>query len=178
MFSHIVPTAADKAKRLPGDDLIKAPSMTIDSAFELPAPPSEVYPWFVQLGKNRAGWYFTRITEKFFLPSVRGIRHIEPKWQDLKVGDRIPDYGKDGYFDCFHLEKDKAIGYTSTRGNMTMTWVLTFWPSETGTRVIIRLKMAGFKRQNRLFMTGGELIDRMTISWLAAGLRERLHTKS
>jgi hypothetical protein len=174
MFKQITPTAEDIAKSLPGDDLLKNPSMIIDSAFELPVTPPEVFPWFLQLGKKRAGWYFTRFTEKFFFPSARGIRYIDPKWQGLKVGDRIPDYGKDGYFDCFYLEKDKAIGYTSTRGTLTMTWVLTFWPSETGTRVIIRLRGSGFKHHNPLFMTFGKLIDRMTISWLVAGLRERL----
>jgi hypothetical protein len=178
MFKHILPTSEDKSKSLPGDDMIKNPSMSIDSAFELSASPAEVYPWFVQLGKQRAGWYFTRVTEKFFFPSARGIRHIDQKWQDLKVGDRIPDYGKDGYFDCFYLEKNKAIGYTSTRGKVTMTWVLTFWKSETGTRAIIRLRAEGFKNRIPFFMTIGRFVDRLTISWLAAGLRERLNNKS
>lgn len=177
MFKHVLPLAEDKAISLPGDERIENPSMVIDSAFELKASPDEVYPWFVQLGKNRAGWYFTRSTEKFFFPSARGIRHIEQKWQNLKVGDRIPDYGKDGYFDCFYLEKNKGIGYTSTRGKVTMTWVLTFRKSEHGTRVIIRLHATGFKSQNPVFMTIGKLFDRATISWLAAGLRERLNNK-
>jgi hypothetical protein len=177
MFKHILPTSEDTSMSLPGDDMIKNPSMSIDSAFELSASPAEVYPWFVQLGKQRAGWYFTRFTEKFFLPSARGIHYIEQKWQNLKVGDRIPDYGKDGYFDCFYLEENRAIGYTSTRGKVTMTWVLTFWKSETGTRVIIRLRATGFKSHNSFFMTIGKFIDRLTISWLAAGLRERVNSK-
>lgn len=174
MFKKILPTAEDLAKTLPGDERIKDASTSITSAFDLPAAPAEVYPWFVQLGKKRAGWYFTWFTEKFFFPSARGIRYIDPKWQTLKVGDRIPDYGKDGYFDCFYLEQDKAIGYTSTRGSVTMTWVLTFWETESGTRVIIRLRASGFKHNNWLFSTFGTFFDRLTISWLAAGLRERL----
>lgn len=174
MFDRILPTPDEKAILLPGDDKIKHPSMVINSAFDLPASPEAVYPWFLQLGKNRAGWYFTRFTEKFFFPSARGIRYIEPKWQNLKVDDRIPDYGKDGYFDCFYLEKNKTIGYISTRGKVTMTWVLTFWATGTGTRVIIRLRATGFKKHNPLFMGVGELIDRLTITWLAAGMEERL----
>lgn len=177
MFKQILPTPEDSVKSLIGDDIIKNPSLSIDSAFELSESPDEVYPWFVQLGKKRAGWYFTRVTEKFFFPSARGIRHIEQKWQDLKVGDRIPDYGKDGYFDCFYLEKNKAIGYTSTRGKVTMTWVLTFWKSEAGTRVIIRLRAEGFKNRIPFVMSIGKFVDRLTISWLAAGLRERLNSK-
>ena len=174
MFDRILPTTEEKAISLPGDDKIKNPSMVIDSAFDLPASPENVYPWFLQLGKKRAGWYFTRWTEKFFFPSARGIRYIEPKWQNLQVGDRIPDYGKDGYFDCFYLEKNKTIGYISTRGKISITWVLTFKETGTSTRVIIRLRAAGFKKRNPLFVGVGELIDRLTISWLAAGIRERL----
>lgn len=174
MFKRILPTPKEQAMVLPGHERIAEPSMVVDSAFDLPGSPAQVYPWFVQLGKDRAGWYFTRFTEKFFFPSARGIRHIEPKWQNLKVGDRIPDYGKGGYFDCFYLEKDSAIGYTSTRGKVTMTWVLTFWPSEHGTRVVIRLRATGFAKHNPLVGSLGKLVDRLTISWLAAGLRERL----
>lgn len=175
MFKHILPSKEDRLRSLPGDDIIAEPDACIDSAFELPAKPEVVFPWFVQLGKRRAGWYFTRRLEPFFFPSARGIRHIESRWQNLKVGQRIPDYGgKDGYFDCFYLEKNNAIGYTSTRGKLTMTWVLTFWPSATGTRVIIRLKIKGSNPIGRVFMPIGELFDRMTISWLAAGMKERL----
>lgn len=177
MFKQILPTVDEETMSLPGDNFLENPSMLINSAFTLPARPAEVYPWFVQLGKKRGGWYFTRLTEKFFFPSARGIRHIDPRWQTLKVGDRIPDYGPDGYFDCFLLEKNKAIGYTSTRGKVTMTWVLTFWEVEQETRVIIRLKAVGFKSNNPLFASFGKFIDRLTISWLAAGLQERLSKK-
>jgi hypothetical protein len=160
---------------LPGDDLIARPTAVIDSAFDVPASPHEVFPWFVQLGKQRAGWYFPRFIEHFILPSRRGLRHIEPRWQKLKVGQRIPDYGgQSGYFDCFYLEPDRAIGYTSTRGRITMTWVLTFWPAGDHTRVIIRLRLQSTKRGPAVLWAVGKLFDRLTIAGLAAGLRERL----
>jgi hypothetical protein len=45
---------------LPGDELVPDAQVVMDRAFELPAPPYEVWPWFAQLGKNRAGWYLPR----------------------------------------------------------------------------------------------------------------------
>ena len=174
MFKQILPTADEERKVLPGDDILKDAALSIDNVFSLPAAPKKVFPWFVQLGKRRGGWYFTRFTEKFFVPSARAIRYIDPTWQTLKVGDRIPDYGKDGYFDCFLLEKNKVIGYTSTRGNVKMTWVLTFQSVEEGTKVHIRLRAMGFRLNNALFFRIGEFVDRTTISWLASGLKERL----
>lgn len=175
MFQSILPTTEDEALKLPGDDLIKNPNVVIDSAFDLAAKPADVFPWFVQLGKQRAGWYFPHSVERFIPRSNRGLRSIEPKWQNLKVGDRIPDYGgKKGYFDCFYLEKNKAIGYTSTRGKLTMTWVLTFWPVEDHTRVVIRLRMQTSKSGHSPLWAVGKIFDRLTIGGLAAGLKERV----
>lgn len=174
VFKAVTATKKECEKRLPGDELINTPDMTIDSAFTLSRPPGEVFPWFVQLGKKRAGWYFTRRTEKLFFPSARGIWRIDPRFQQLKVGDRIPDYGKDGYFDCFYLKKDHAIGYTSTRGSITMTWVLAFEKNHAGTRVHIRLRASGFRHKSVVLMKVGYLFDRVTIAWLAAGLKQRI----
>ena len=175
MFANILPDANDSARVLPGDDVIQQPTAVIDSAFDLPAQPEEVFPWFLQLGKRRAGWYFPRSIERFIPPSKRGLRYIEPKWQQLKVGQRIPDYGgKKGYLDCFYLRDNEAIGYKSRRGRMTMTWVLAFWPGGDHTRVIIRLRIKTSKQHQSLLMKAGKVFDRLTIAGLAEGLKERL----
>lgn len=159
---------------MPGDELLLGPTAVIDSAFDLPAPPQEVFPWFVQLGKQRAGWYFPKVVELFIPKSKRGLRHIEPKWQKLRVGQRIPDYGgKQGYFDCFYLKINHGIGYKSKRGNVSMTWVITFRPVDEHTRVIIRLRIKAPK-QRPIFENIGKVFDRLTIAGLAAGLKERL----
>ncbi len=42
---------------LPGDGLVPAADVVMDRGFDLPAPPAAVWPWFVQLGKGRSGWY-------------------------------------------------------------------------------------------------------------------------
>jgi hypothetical protein len=175
MFANILPEAEDIKLSLPGDDLIQNPTAVIDSAFDLPGTPLEVFPWFLQLGKRRAGWYFPRRVERFIPHSKRGLRYIESKWQKLEVGQRIPDYGgKNGYLDCFYLEANKAIGYTSKRGNITMTWVLTFWPAEEHSRVVIRLRIKTSKRSPSFLTKFGKVFDRLTIAGLAAGLKERL----
>lgn len=174
MFNRILPTKQDSAVRLPGDNLLPGARM-IGSAFTLPAKPEKVFPWFLQLGKQRAGWYFPQSIERFILPSKRGLRHLEPRWQQLSVGQRIPDYGgKHGYLDCFILENNRAIGYKSTRGKLTMIWVLTFWPEGSNTRVIIRLRIKKSSGNLSPLWKLGEFFDRLTILGLAAGLRERL----
>ena len=57
------------------------------------APISQVWPWVLQLGKSRAGWYLPRSWEPFLPSSWPAARTIHSEWQTLKVGDRVPDYG-------------------------------------------------------------------------------------
>jgi hypothetical protein len=176
MFKRILPSEAEIALSLPGDERIKNATV-INSAFDLPAPPEIVYPWFLQLGKKRAGWYFPRSVEYGIPKSKRGLRYIESRWQQLEVGQRIPDYGgKNGYLDCFYLEENEVIGYTSARGKMTMTWVITFRPAGDTTRVIIRLSIKTARPGRSMLKSIGKLFDRLTIAGLAAGLSERLRS--
>jgi len=41
----------------PGDELIRDPTSSATMATTLPAPPEEVWPWLVQMGGGRGGWY-------------------------------------------------------------------------------------------------------------------------
>ena len=52
-----------------------------------------VWPWIVQLGKWRAGWYLPRSVERLVPPARRATRRVLPQWQGLSVGDVVPDYG-------------------------------------------------------------------------------------
>ena len=63
MFEWVEPSPEDVARTLPGDDLVPHADVVMDRAFDLPAPPEDVWPWFVQLGKKRAGWYLPRSVE-------------------------------------------------------------------------------------------------------------------
>jgi hypothetical protein len=42
---------------LPGDERLPAAPLIMDRQARLPAPPERVWPWLLQLGKGRAGWY-------------------------------------------------------------------------------------------------------------------------
>lgn len=78
-------TDEEVAARLPGDELIPDGAVTTMAA-TLPAPPERVWPWLVQMGNGRAGWYSWDRLDNGGRPSAD---RIVPKWQDLKVGDRL-----------------------------------------------------------------------------------------
>jgi hypothetical protein len=168
------PTPAERAATLPGDDLVDPADVVMDRAFELPAPPDEVWPWLVQLGKDRGGWYLPRWVERVVPPSRRGLRRLDPAYLSLEVGDVIPDWGgRDETFTVAGLEPGRHLLHTSTRGRTRLTWCLQLAPEGAGTRLHLRLRLAPV-RHTRLAEYGGGFVDWLTIAGLTAGLRERV----
>ena len=167
-------TASERRAVLPGDDLVVA-DVVMDRGFDLPAPPEVVWPWLVQLGKRRAGWYLPASLERLLPPSRRALRHLEPRWLDHEVGDVIPDWGgADATFTLAAIEPPRLLLYTSRRGRTDLTWCLHLTPSAAGTsRVHLRLRL-GPVRHRRLAASVGGLFDAVSIAALAAGLRERV----
>jgi uncharacterized protein YndB with AHSA1/START domain len=168
-------TAAERAAPRPGDDLVAPADVVMDRAVTVAAPPEAVWPWLVQLGKGRAGWYLPSRFERLLPARRRAARTVRQRWQGLGVGDVIPDYGgRDATFEVARIEPPRNLVYRSRRGHTDITWSLTLEPAPGGrTRVFLRLRMAPVRHQ-RLARTLGDLVDLVTIAGMAAGLRERL----
>jgi hypothetical protein len=164
---------------LPGDDLVADAEVAMDRAFDLPAPPAEVWPWFAQLGRNRAGWYLPRWAEATIPSSRRALRRIDPALQHLEPGDVIDDWGgKDATFEVVVHEPPHVLVHRSARGDLRISWAIVLNAAGTdGTRVHLRLRLAGVRRR-RLAEVGGGVLDLVTVGGLAAGLRERVSTPS
>lgn len=179
MLDLVRPTPAERSSALPGDDLVEPADVVMDRAFSLSSSRARVWPWLVQLGKGRAGWYLPRPVEALIPRARRGARRIDQRWQDLSVGDVIPDYGgRNETFEVALIDPPKTLVYRSTRGAMHVSWAITLAElSSTTTRVHLRLRL-GSVRRPLLARTGGEAIDVLTIAGLAAGLIERLAADS
>lgn len=183
-------TDREVAAALPGDGLLPDATDVIDRAVTLPAPPEQVWPWLVQLGKGRGGWYFPRWVERAVPPSRRGLRRIEPSLQGVAVGDDHADWGpgapvlRVAEIDparalVFLSLRDKAAGHrwpadgrAERPGVFAMSWALVLTPSgERGTRLHLRLRL---RAHSSLLTAVGGLFDWATVVLLFAGLRERL----
>ena len=75
---------------LPGDDLVPIPKVEYTQAITIDAPSEEVWPWLVQIGYGRAGWYtydwFYNLTGSgSFYDGDRSAERIIPELQDLEV---------------------------------------------------------------------------------------------
>ena len=80
-------TAAEVSRPLPSDDLVAAPTFNATRAITIDAPPERVWPWIVQMGLTRAGWYSYDLLDNLGRPSAR---HIIAELQDLEPGDIVP----------------------------------------------------------------------------------------
>ncbi|MGI9085564.1 MAG: hypothetical protein ACR2FE_09785 [Aeromicrobium sp.] len=167
-------TANEAAAALPGDDLVEA-DVTMDRAFTLEASPSIVWPWLVQIGKDRAGWYLPRVVERFVPPRRRAARRLDPRFASLDVGQSIADWGgRDATLTAVQISAPEALVFRSRRGRTSFSWALLLTDLGGGrTRVHSRVRL-GPVRRRRLAEHGGGAFDAATISGLANGLRERL----
>ena len=72
---------------LPGDELIPFPRKIITHSIIINAPSLVVWPWLVQLGAGRAGWYSHDRIDNGGTPSAK---RIIPELQHIEVGDIMP----------------------------------------------------------------------------------------
>jgi hypothetical protein len=164
---------------LPGDDLVPDASMTFDRFRTIAASPDRIWPWLVQLGKRRAGWYLPDVVERRLIPrSRRAARILDPRWQRLRVGDRIPDYGgRDETLEVVTINAPIALVYRSRRGKARFSCALLLHPGDSGHTVVqlrFRGKLASTGWRRRVIVTLGEFFDWATSELMLRGLQERV----
>lgn len=171
----VAPRADEVAAAVPGDDLVPHPDVVMDRGFTLDAPPERVWPWFAQLGKNRAGWYLPTGIEALLPRRRRALRRLDPALQHLSPGDVIDDWGgRDATFEIVTHDPPHTLVHRSTRGRLEISWAIRLTDDGDGTtRVHLRFRLSGARRP-RLVGHGGGLVDLLTVAGLAAGLRDRL----
>ena len=82
-------TPQEKKMGLPGDDLVKAARRMATRAISIDAPPEKVWPWLVQLGQGRGGFYSYDALENLVGLDIHSAERIDERWQDVRVGDRV-----------------------------------------------------------------------------------------
>lgn len=87
LASEVGSVEDEESKRpLPGDDIIPSPAGAVTMGITINAPPSAVWPWLVQMGADRAGFYSYDTLDNNGQSSARTI---VMELQDLRVGDTI-----------------------------------------------------------------------------------------
>jgi hypothetical protein len=87
MQMHWGATPEEAARPLPYDDLVPNPTWSSTRAVTVRATPEEIWPWLVQMGWGRAGWYGYDRVDNGGKPSSW---EILPAEQHLEIGTKFP----------------------------------------------------------------------------------------
>ena len=130
-------TGEEAGRPMAGDELCSRPQLNATRAVTITAAPEDIWPWLVQWGWNRAGFYSYDLLDNLGRPSAR---QILPQFQQLAAGDWVPMGGKTTPYTAYRvarLEPGKLMLWQKGGG----TWLWLLEPDGTGhTRLIIRLR--------------------------------------
>jgi hypothetical protein len=85
-------TREERRRHLPSDDLVPDPTFVTDHAITIHGRSEDVWPWLVQTGWHRGGWYTYRWVDRLLFPAnAPSADVILPEFQGLAVGDHVPD---------------------------------------------------------------------------------------
>lgn len=112
MLRHVAarlgtPEDAESTMTLPGDGLVPHAMASHTDAITIEAPPARVWPWLVQMGADRAGWYSYDALDHGGAPSARTI---DPKLAHVEVGQvlqALPD--ESGGFTVAEVVPERAL---------------------------------------------------------------------
>jgi hypothetical protein len=127
------PLAGEAQRPLPGDELAPHAKLGWTHAITIDARPAEIWPWLVQMGCRRAGWYSYDGLDNGGIPSAD---RIVPELQQVQVGDIFLMRPKDD--DTFVVrmgEPERALVLGDAAGSMS--WAFVLEPvDENSTRLI------------------------------------------
>lgn len=136
MAADLGATPEEVWRVLPGDELVTRPTFNATRAITIVAPPEQIWPWLVQTGLTRAGWYSYGPLDNLGRPSVR---RIIPELQHLAPGDIVP-MSPDGKHGMAVRAVDPPTSMIwGTPGDTTWAWQLTANP-DGSTRLITRVR--------------------------------------
>lgn len=140
-------TGRERSMPLPGDEIVIRPNMESTRAITIDAPPSDVWPWLVQMGKGRGGLYsYDWLDIAFGFLDEPSAEAILPEHQALRAGDAIPMGCDETQADDFVVhavdpERALVIGAWAPEFRDKVSWSMVLYPLGTRrTRLIVRVR--------------------------------------
>jgi hypothetical protein len=151
-------TGEEVVRPLAGDDLVANPLYVTTRAITVQAPAAAVWPWLVQLGQNRGGFYTYDFIENVFGLNIHSATHIHPEWQNLKIGEDYVALDPSGALKMtiVIMEPERALVVRAGapgaepqppgdffKGEIACTWGFFLEPTdELTTRLVARMRAA------------------------------------
>lgn len=125
---------------LPGDNIISFSQIKTTRAITINTSPEKVYPWLVQMGKNKGGFYSYDWLENIFGLKIHSTESINEKWQEPRLGD-ILVLAPMGGPRLIDIKKNQYLVFGGNNKGFKNTWSFNLLSKEKNkTRLIIRSK--------------------------------------
>ncbi len=169
-------TDAEVARTMPGDALSHQPTFLSTRAITIDAAPEVIWPWLVQIGYGRAGFYGYDILEN--LGSPRGLKsadHIVPELQRLAVGDPLPLSAVGGLV-VHAIAPKQYLVWSGTSGVYPGAFTWALYPVDAShTRLVSRIQWSHHWSQP--LMMGMDLFteftDHLAVRKILQGVKDR-----
>ncbi|GAA3810284.1 SRPBCC family protein [Cellulomonas soli] len=163
---------------LPGDDLLPTADHRSTRAVTILAAPEDVWPWLVQMGQDRGGFYSYDAAENLLGLGIRSAERIEPAWQDLQVGDAVL-LAPQVPLDVVVADRDRALvlrtpddGGPGAPYDFTWAFVLQPAPDRT-TRLVVRERYAYRAGWTGLVVEPVSMVSFVMSQRMLRGIRDR-----
>lgn len=130
-------TEDERRRAMPGDAEVADPQLDATRAISIAAPPAAVWPWLLQMGYRRAGFYSYRF-DNAWVPSPWGI---VPELLHLEVGDMMPTGPGQGFTVKEMKPQRSLLLAIEEEAIRVSSSIVLEEPGETGTRMIGRLRV-------------------------------------
>jgi hypothetical protein len=130
-------TREEVARGMPGDEVVLAPTFSATRAVTVEGRPEAIWPWIVQIGFGRAGWYSYDVLDNL---GHHSAERIIPELQHIEVGDLIPvGPGENAGMRIKAFEPNQWVLWSEP--NQLTTWVWSLEPTPSGhTRLVTRVR--------------------------------------
>jgi hypothetical protein len=130
-------TPEEVSRGMPGDEIVPGPIFNATRAVTVQARPEAIWPWIVQIGFGRAGWYTYDLLDNF---GHHSAERIVPKLQRMDVGDLVPmGPGEDAGMRVKDYEANRWMLWWDKNHLTTWAWMLD--PiAQGGTRLVTRVR--------------------------------------
>jgi hypothetical protein len=131
-------TPEEVNQAMPGDDLVQVSHFTATRAITIDTPPEKVWPWLVQAGYRRAGFYSYDLLDNLARPSADAVL---PEWQHPRVGDLAAPMANpptvETSFRVAQIDDTRSLVWS--KPDSSWSWTLSVLPRGR-TRLVTRLK--------------------------------------
>lgn len=151
------PESRERERPLPGDALLLDARASLTHGITIDRTPQEIWPWLLQMGCDRAGYYSIDLLDN---EGHRSAREVHPDLQSVRVGDVLPARPgrKDGFevlaveppytlilSGLWDADQERQLPFASERPSKfwQITWVFVLEPlDDRSTRLHVRARAA------------------------------------